>query len=403
MHKPAPIDYAIAEPLVDRWSPRAFSEAPVDDWTLRRLFEAARWAPSSFNEQPWCFIVPRDDADRDGLVACLTEKNRLWAQRAPVLFLVCCRTTFSKNGQPNRHAAYDTGCAMGALSFQATQLGLFLHQMAGFDSEQARKAGQVPEDLDIMAVVAVGHRGSSDLLPADLEARETAPRSRMPQSDFVRGPTHATEWSFEDEALASSVVAFWCSETDADGFSLDPERWWEGEEAFDRLIRERFSQVHERALAGGLDPWVQSRTGRVAYIIVLDQFSRNLHRGTPRMLHGDSRARAVALDTIDRGWDERMPGDQRGFVYMPLMHSEDLSHQERCIELFERFQASAPARHRERIRRYVGYARRHRDIIERFGRFPHRNVLLGRESTESEQAFLGTEGSSFGSMPGSRP
>jgi nitroreductase len=176
----------IHELIQSRRSPRAFSEKPVALEILTGLLEAARWAPSCSNEQPWSFIVtakPGDDYTR--LLSCLVPFNAEWAQQAPVLLLAVARSNFAASGKPNRHAMYDVGQSMTNLSFQATASGLVVHQMAGFDVEKARQEFSIPADQEPAAVAAIGYPGDVATLNEKLRAREAAPRTRKPLHDFV--------------------------------------------------------------------------------------------------------------------------------------------------------------------------------------------------------------------------
>jgi uncharacterized protein (DUF924 family) len=170
------------------------------------------------------------------------------------------------------------------------------------------------------------------------------------------------------------VLAFW---RDA-----GEKRWWNKDDAFDADIREKFLELWHAASAGGCAHWEQSDEGALALVIVLDQFPRNMFRNDPRTYASDALARDVARRAVDNGTDARLPEDLRGFLYMPFMHSEHLADQERCIVLFERTGNAENAK----------YAAHHADIIRRFGRFPHRNRLLGRTSTAEEQTFLDAGG-----------
>jgi nitroreductase len=187
MEKPAPTDYPIEETLSRRWSPRAFSDRAVEPDKLRRLFEAARWAPSSFNEQPWSFIVTTKEKpeEYEQLLSCLIEKNQQWAKLAPVLMVSVAKLNFEKTGKPNRHAYHDVGMAMGSLLVEATATGLFVHQMAGFSVEKVREAYGVPAGFEPVAAVAVGYPADPDVLPEGFRAQEVGPRSRKPISEFV--------------------------------------------------------------------------------------------------------------------------------------------------------------------------------------------------------------------------
>lgn len=187
MEKPADAAYPIHDLLRRRWSPRAYSERPVEREKLQSLFEAARWAPSSNNEQPWHFIVgtKADPAGYARLFDCLKEGNKKWAFRAPVLMLSVARLNFEDDGTANRHAWHDTGMASFSLTLQATALGLIVHQMAGFDVEKARTDLKIPAGYDPVAMIAVGYPGDPAILDDRLRQRETAPRERKPIRDFV--------------------------------------------------------------------------------------------------------------------------------------------------------------------------------------------------------------------------
>jgi nitroreductase len=187
MEKPAETQYPIHDLLKRRWSPRAFSDRPVEPDALRSLLEAARWAPSSNNAQPWSFIVATKDdpAEYDRLLSCLVEANSLWAQRAPVLMVSVARISFEDEGKPNRHAYHDVGQAVANLSVQATALGLVLHQMAGFHPEKVRELYGVPKEFEPVAAIALGYPGDSESLPERFKKREVAPRERKPLADFI--------------------------------------------------------------------------------------------------------------------------------------------------------------------------------------------------------------------------
>lgn len=187
MEKPAPADYPIHDLMVRRWSPRAFLPGSVEPEKLRSLFEAARWAPSCFNEQPWRFLLAvRGDADRFGqMLGCLTPGNQVWAGTAGALILSVASGQFARNGHANRHAFHDVGLATAQLVLQATSLSLSIHQMAGFDRDRAREIWKIPESFDPVAVLAVGYRGEPEQLSGELEERERAPRLRRPQAEFV--------------------------------------------------------------------------------------------------------------------------------------------------------------------------------------------------------------------------
>jgi Nitroreductase len=196
MEKPAPADYPIEEVIRRRWSPRAFSDRMVEPEKLRSLFEAARWAPSSFNEQPWSFVVTtRNNPDEYAqMLSCLVEKNQQWAQLAPVLMVSVAKLNFEKSGKPNRHAFHDVGLAMGTMLVQATALGLFVHQMAGFSVDKVREAFGVPDGFEPVAAVAIGYEADPEVLPEAFREQEVGPRRRKPISEFVFAGGFGKPW-----------------------------------------------------------------------------------------------------------------------------------------------------------------------------------------------------------------
>jgi len=187
MNKPAPVDYPVQDVIKNRWSPRAFSDKPVSPDVLRSLFEAARWAPSSNNEQPWAYIVAtKDDAENfEKSLGALVEFNANWAKHAPVLAIAVAQLAFAKNNAPNRNAQYDVGAASMQLSIEATARGLVVHQMAGFDPETAKEAYDIPQGWEPIAAMAIGYPGDASSLPEPYQTREKAPRSRKPIREFV--------------------------------------------------------------------------------------------------------------------------------------------------------------------------------------------------------------------------
>jgi nitroreductase len=187
MDKPAPVDHPIEEILKQRWSPRAFSDRMVEPEKLQSLFEAARWAASSFNEQPWSFIVAtkNNPAEYAALLNCLTEKNQQWAQLAPVLMVSVAKLKFEKNDKPNRHAFHDVGMAVANMIVQATAFGLYVHQMAGFSPERVREIYGVPEGFEPVAAIALGYAGDPSVLPEQFQQQELGPRLRKPIETFV--------------------------------------------------------------------------------------------------------------------------------------------------------------------------------------------------------------------------
>jgi nitroreductase len=174
--------------IAKRRSGRSFSPNPLDAATIGSLLEAARWAASCSNEQPWNFIVTEKEKPQSGhgrLLACLVEFNIDWAQHAPLLILSVARLNFAATGKPNRHALYDVGQAAANLGLQATALGLIVHPMAGFDVEKARHEFTIPAGHEPATVIAVGYPGNPATLSDKLQKRELAPRQRKPLTDFV--------------------------------------------------------------------------------------------------------------------------------------------------------------------------------------------------------------------------
>jgi nitroreductase len=183
--KPAPTDVDIHELIAGRWSPRAFSSAPIERAQLHRLLEAARWAPSSNNLQPWRFIAfdrHRDEAAFKRAFDTLAPSNQKWNVSVPLLVCVTA-STLTPKGDTNRTATYDTGAAAMALVLQAHALGLATHQMGGFDRDAFRQAFSIPSEVEIIAMIAIGHHGDVNQLDEALRERETAPRARKTLSE----------------------------------------------------------------------------------------------------------------------------------------------------------------------------------------------------------------------------
>jgi nitroreductase len=202
VEQPARLQFPIHDLLARRWSPSAFDERSVDTDTLRTLFEAARWAPSSNNEQPWRFIVAtkQHQTDWNRLFECLAEGNRRWAFRAPVLVLSVASLHFEDDGKPNRHAFHDTGLATENFVLQATAQGLVAHQMAGFDLEKARLDLRIPAGYEPVAMIAVGYPGNPALLPERLRERELRPRDRRPIAAWTFSGQWGTDFLLTDLA-----------------------------------------------------------------------------------------------------------------------------------------------------------------------------------------------------------
>lgn len=196
--RPAPAAAPIHELITHRWSPRAFDSRPVEPEKLRSLFEAARWAPSSNNEQPWAFIVgTKDDpATHAKLLSTLHEFNQAWAKHPPVLGIAVSRLAFARNGNANRNAFYDTGAAMADLTTEAVSRGLSVHQMAGFDHHKAIELFGIPEGWEPIAAFVIGYPGDPQALPENLRERELAVRTRKPLSEFVMSGSWGQPASF---------------------------------------------------------------------------------------------------------------------------------------------------------------------------------------------------------------
>ncbi len=187
MEKIAETQCPIHDLLRRRWSPRAFADRPVEREKLCSLLEAARWAPSSFNEQPWFFLVAmREDREEfNRMLSCLVEGNVAWAQKAPVLMISVAKLKFEKSGKSNRHAFHDVGQAVADMTTQATSVGLAVHQMAGILADKAREVYNIPQDYEAVAGIAVGYPGEAETLSGELRERELAPRNRRPLESFV--------------------------------------------------------------------------------------------------------------------------------------------------------------------------------------------------------------------------
>lgn len=187
MNKRAKTDHPIHELLAERWSPRAYLNKPVPEDVLARLFEAARWAPSSYNGQPWQFLVATKEnpAEFQRALSCLVEFNQKWAAAAPVLVLALTRKKFQHNQEPNLHAWHDVGLAMANLTVQAAAEALFVHQMAGIEPDKIRKTYGLPEDVEPVTAAAIGYLGDHTTLPKELAEMERKERQRKPQAEFV--------------------------------------------------------------------------------------------------------------------------------------------------------------------------------------------------------------------------
>lgn len=186
--KHGPKESGVEAIMLKRWSPRSYADKPVSSEDLTKIFTAAAWAASSYNEQPWRFLVgKKGDETYAKILDSLIEFNQAWAKTAPVLILTVGKKTFSQNGQPNDYAIHDTGAASANMSLQATALGLHTHGMAGLDKDKARASFGIPEDYAVGAAWALGYLGDPKALPEPYSSMEVAPRTRKPLQEFVFG------------------------------------------------------------------------------------------------------------------------------------------------------------------------------------------------------------------------
>ena len=192
------------------------------------------------------------------------------------------------------------------------------------------------------------------------------------------------------DAQAQAVLDFWFLPPDHSGHGQARAQWFRKDEGFDAQIRTRFGALIDAAIAGGLRAWDATPHGALARLVVLDQFTRNVHRGTSRAFAGDSQALALAASMTQQGLDRQLAPMLRAFAYLPFEHAEDLAMQARAVELFQRLAQAQPG-----FESMLDYAERHQEVIARFGRFPHRNAILSRTSTPQELEFLRQPGSSF--------
>jgi nitroreductase len=189
MEKPANTEHPVLDVIKRRWSPYDFSDRPVEHEKLMSLLEAARWAASSYNEQPWRFILATKDQPQafQKALGCLVEANQAWAKDVPVLILTATSTKFKKNGKPNRVHQHDLGLAAGNLVLQATELGLFVHQMAGVDLDKVKSAYNLPNGFEPQTAIAIGYGVDPKTLDEEARKKAEAPRSRNDFADFVFG------------------------------------------------------------------------------------------------------------------------------------------------------------------------------------------------------------------------
>ena len=201
--KPAQTEFRIHDLIRRRWSPRAFADRPVEPEKLGSLLEAARWAASSNNEQPWRFILATRERPEDfaRLLGCLKESNQAWARLAPVLMLSVVRLTFADDDEPNRHVLYDVGQAVATMAIEATALDLVIHQMAGFFPDKARTLFEIPDGFEPATAIAIGYQGDPATLPDRQRQRELAPRER----ESLRRLVFAGRWG-EPASVALGAV-----------------------------------------------------------------------------------------------------------------------------------------------------------------------------------------------------
>ena len=199
------------------------------------------------------------------------------------------------------------------------------------------------------------------------------------------------------EHLRDDLLSFWFGDDPDDVVAAKAQAglWWGHSPETDELLREQFGAAAAAAAAGLLDRWCGSPRGRLAVILLLDQIPRAIRRGTPGAFAEDVKALQVAAQGLESGADRLLRPIERLFAYLPYEHSEDLADQQKSVELFKELAASVPETQRATFEDFIDYAERHRAVIARFGRFPHRNLILGRESTQEEIAFLEEPGSSF--------
>ena len=202
----------------------------------------------------------------------------------------------------------------------------------------------------------------------------------------------------KNQAESERVLDFWFEGSTADtiAFQQQFKRWFAGGEDFDKSIEREFSELMEQAENGSLDAWAETASSRLALILILDQFFRNVHRGTEKAFRFDEAACALAVDGVKTGMDKELSRLERVFFYMPFQHAEDMGIQKLSIEKFGELVSEAPEESKAAYRNTLDFAKKHLDIIARFGRFPHRNAVLNRTPTKEEEDYLASGGDSFG-------
>lgn len=197
---------------------------------------------------------------------------------------------------------------------------------------------------------------------------------------------------------AETVLQFWFADVRScpEGFEQRKRFWFSPSPRADAMLRERFADAVTQALGGELDHWATQAGGNLALVLMLDQFPRNIHRGSPRAFAADARALVWARRGIEQGHDLELSVVERGFLYMPFQHSEDVSVQRESVELYDRLRRTAPRQWVAAAKSFARFAREHKTIIDKFGRFPHRNQILGRPSTDEERRYLADGASRYG-------
>ncbi len=189
---------------------------------------------------------------------------------------------------------------------------------------------------------------------------------------------------------AQAILDFWFGDGLITGWPTQEMKaiWFGGGPELDALIKTQFGEQAVQAVEGGLQAWEQQPLSRLALILLLDQFTRNVFRGSPRAFEGDGRSQQLVTDALRKNWDRQLPLVGRVFLYMPLMHAENLTLQDECVSRFTQLRIEAPETLKARLQGNLDFAVQHRDIIAQFGRFPHRNIAMGRVATSAEESFL---------------
>jgi nitroreductase len=190
--KVASVEYSVIDLIKNRWSPRAFSSSPIEEEKIMSLLEAARWAPSCFNEQPWNFILFKKENQEahKNIIDIISPKNQLWAKAAPLIILSVAKINFEQSEKTNKHALHDVGAAVSNLTMQSNSMGLYVHQMAGFNTEKAKELFNIPDGYEPVTAIAIGYYGNKDALPEEFIKSEMAERNRKPVAEF----TFAGKW-----------------------------------------------------------------------------------------------------------------------------------------------------------------------------------------------------------------